>query len=588
MRALNDAALVLTAEHIEIDLAALTKRIAERTTPDANRTQTAFPDVSLPPPDKDAFAVDLGHIALREILEHADAGSAVVRIPVPAQAVRAGPLSIDIPPDTAVVLEIIVLRGGQIDRTATHGRLEPALALPLGIVLNGIYLNDSGELITDVDGFPDINLSRLVLRGLRVPDSLAAVLALIFPTPSVGATEAAGEEVTPAGHDNESGARRFLDFTSIEVTAQGIRLRDVEFSLGSAVSLRPGSDTELTVVWQNRNLRIDGTADIVSATFHNAALSLEAIQGRARVMCTIDFDGGAFHLSLTSIDASLQHGRVHVGVTQARLAPLRVLGGSVQLTRSAGRAPQFTLDLPHVEGVIEDGSMGLLMSKQLVQVDIARSRIEGQLMVSDRSHRLDVQVHESAVRVHPFEVDVGVASASVAGASCRGTGRIRAATDLGVVFVGALTGDARIDSGVLALGRVHARAREGSASLVLRELAFSPAGIEALALAGRAVLVLDGGAVPLLGSHLQFSPGARTEVVLEELTVDPSRPTAVRLALEVDASAEQCVVDPEVLVLPQTHARLVIPRVALNGTLLSLDGLRAELATRAEEPDAIR
>ncbi len=169
---LKGASVVVESDRFEVDLQALAQRTGlANKKPELPSSLTTAPPVTLQ--GMRDVHVETGSLSLQDILRAADSGKATVRIPLVPQSVKIGPFHVDIEAGARIVLDLVVSTGGVIERKETRGRLEPGLKLPLGVVVHGVYVDAHGNIVADVERLPDVNLSLLALRGLRVPESLS-------------------------------------------------------------------------------------------------------------------------------------------------------------------------------------------------------------------------------------------------------------------------------------------------------------------------------------------------------------------------------------------------------------------------------
>ena len=92
------------------------------------------------------------------------------------------------------------------------------------------------------------------------------------------------------------------------------------------------------------------------------------------------------------------------------------------------------------------------------------------------------------------------------------------------------------------------------------------------------------GSVPLLGTRLVLEAGARAHLGIDEVRYEQGAPPRASGSLRVDAAGERCVVDEALLVLPRSRALAAIERCTLDGGVLTIQGLKAQV--RSDEASA--
>ncbi|MDP2343360.1 MAG: hypothetical protein Q8O67_20550 [Deltaproteobacteria bacterium] len=572
MKSLNGASVVVEADRFEIDLNALVARtgLAEKISGSAREAPSALlkgAPVSMP--GLAAVVVETGGLSLRELLGAADSGNATVRIPLVPQTIKIGPLGVELEAGSRIVLDLVVSAGGIIERTKTKGRLEPGLKLPLGVVVQGVYVDPAGNIVADVERFPDVNLSMLALHGLRLPESLNEVLALIF------------ESKKPAD-DPAHPQPALIDLAGIEVEATDVVARAGPIALGAGVVLSSGEKTRLDISWAGRQLRIAGVVDVVSADVRQPAVELTGVSGQARVEFSVGIDSGALRLSID--DAELRVATVTATVGDSVVVVEEV--GTQQPARARIERPEafakgklkFSLEIPSLAGKLREGVVVVDVGDRRVPICVQPGHVSGSVVVSERHHKVDVRLVDVGLSVDEVAVQAPLVFLQVQRAQARATGRLVAGNELGVAFSGGLVVDATISDAIVNAGVITARG-QGQAHVTVDDVAVSSHGLELLVLRGSLELALASGRVPLFSTSLELLPGAVARVDLHRVALQADAQPQAEGAVVVEATAAECVVDHALLVVPGSACRLAVPRFVIAAGLLVAENLHASVRT---------
>jgi hypothetical protein len=595
MKELVGAAVTIEARTLRVDVDALRQyvnRVRDRVAVRVKDHQQALADADIERPAvgvrgvddvRAATAVDAGTIALKEILEHADSGTAVVTIPLHPQTLRAGPLSLAIEAGTAVVLDLTVTPGGVIERTTTRGRLEPALKLPLGASVQGISLDEGGAIVANIDRFPDVNLSMLALSGFVVPAQLSELVAVIF------ADRPPRDPADPS----------LVDVDGIVVVANDVVPRDTTLVVGSALHIRSGPKTRLNVRYGHGQLQIDGVVDIAHATIRASAFDINDVSGRCHVSADLDLGGsGAFTLDVDALDVDVAHAHAALvgedaadATSDVALGAVSVVGAAVHVDRAAksddgadSPAPNFQVRCPELRGRILEGRVELTVGAMQVPVVLRPGSAAGSVTLANNHHQIDLVVEDAGVVVGPVDINTPIARIRVERAEASGGGRLRAASD-GVAFSGTLATTVVVGKGGVDVGPAALRCERGEGTLTLTELSASAAGLEVLRTSADLQLVLGAGSVPVLGTRLVLEAGASARLSVDHVDYAVGAPPSASGRLRIDAAGERCVIDEALLVVPRSQALLVIERCTLQSGELTLKGLKAQVRTDDRLPE---
>jgi|GEM_PF-1648867 len=343
---LKGASLAFEAGRVDVQLPQLLEAFEPQTTESAG-PGLKVPSIAVPEVSDDDIPLDaLGELALKEILSHARSGTAQVRLPLLPVTFKKGPFSFTLPDDAVVVIDLVV-EEGHIIKDATKGRIEPPLQLPLGVKVQGVYLDDDGSLIAALSGFVDLNLSFLALSGLKVPPTLKEVIdralgdedTRVFKRDDVDSVDetASGPkdiDATPPAlpddgdndsdndndNDNDSDALPPAaaegsdtadvvvgsgddaapaspaaeapegedDATPIDLQRLSVEARDVlahltPLTLGDAGRLVPGEGTRFDVDFSLKRIRVHGAVELQDGEVHAGGFAASGLNGKGVV-----------------------------------------------------------------------------------------------------------------------------------------------------------------------------------------------------------------------------------------------------------------------------------------------------------------
>jgi hypothetical protein len=386
---LDSAALELQAKNVAVSI------------PEPKEARTT-PAIALEPGrDKRPFR----SLALEEILHRARAGVATVHLPLHPQTFKKGPLSVTIPESTEAVIDLAV-NEGVIDRVSTRGRIEPPLKLPLGLAFNGLRLNGDGELIADVDNFPDFNLSRVALGGLALPHTLDELLGLIFrreETPSSG----------PAP----------IDTSKIRVDAHVVRPKLERFVLDGLNDLTPGEGTILDVDYAPDRLQISGhlVLDDCNATY--AGVTVSDVRGEAAARLELDLEErtteGRRQIALQLAHTRLTLGAIRwqsSGEASVSLEAVEIEGVQLAYERQNGHA-SLTLKTDAISAKLNGGDVVLRINGERARFVLGKGRIGGRVALDDRGFSGELELECETLRWGDWTVPATQLSVSIDGAS---------------------------------------------------------------------------------------------------------------------------------------------------------------------------
>lgn len=558
------AELSFFAERIDIPLAALKETV------NAKGAGVGLEGLEIQTPKLEGVLeiAAVRELALKEILRHADSGRARVRLKLPARTFRVGPLAMELREGTEAIIDLDVRRA-EILRESTKGTIEPPISLPLGMTFRGLYLNDDGDVIADIAGFPDLNLSQLTTKVPRIPGTLDELIALLFDErPSTG------EE--PA-----------FDASGLVVEARDVVPRAEAFHLGDAGVLMLGPETRLDVDYSAGELAVRGRVQLLDAHLRGVGFAVEGLAGQGTLTWQLDglnasdamrldvavFEARAGHASLTLKDGS-----------HLELGPSSLGRSSLELSRSSSGL-RFQARLGDLEGALVAGAVMTHIGQRPARVELRPTLLRGSASLSQSHLEVDLVLDGAEASSRDLAVSVGVGELQAGLVYARASGQLKVGTDFGVAFTGELLLQADVESGAVRLGEIEARLERGSdAEVRITQLAASEEGLDALVASGALRLRFSSGQLPL-GSmaSLRFSSGATGSLRLDEVERLPGHPwPRARGRLHIEAeSAPDSLLDG-LVALPGGRASVDASFTLEDEGHLALEGLSVALRSLDE------
>lgn len=578
---IEGAALSLRARAIETSLSAILARLPST----GERPQLEPPKIEVKTHEQLVFE-PVRDLALREILAHAKDGRAKATIPLRPTTIRVGPLALTIAPGSAVVADVAVA-DGRIVYSECRGRVEPPVSLPLGFTFKGIDLDDDGNIYARIGGLPDLNLSRLALRGFKVPRTLADALDVAFARVDRRA-DVEAIVVEGAGPVEPEKPLVEIDLDGVVVDATGVAPNtSAPLSLGSLGEVSLGDGTRLDILFRMDRLAVSGHVDVRAATLAAEGLRVENLRGGAALTWELARGDGGDRVALSVADARGAFDSLVVGLkdgTRLHAGPCELEGLVAKVDAGGGAPPRFSAQAARAKGAVTSGVLIAHVAHQVVPLRVADVEIEGGFAVAHDHFRVDLDVKSGAVSTTGFVVDVGLLRLDLGDAQAHARGRLRAGTDMGAAFSGALAVSGEVRDGALRFGPLAAGLASGTrATLVVDEVAGGPDGLDALVASGEVRLVVRSGTVPLgPTAQLCFSRGAAGKLVLAKVDAKRGAPfPVVEGSLRLSAQSDACPVDP-LLELPAGAAHVAVGRFALDDMgLLVLEDVSVELASDA-------
>jgi hypothetical protein len=512
---LSGAELSFHAERIDVPIGRITARM-EGDGPSFERPAIVAPQVS------DELEIQpVRELALREILRHAHSGKARVHLKLPARKIPVGPLSLDLE-GHEVVIELEV-EGASIKRGETRGTIEPPLPLPLGMELRSLYLNKEGDVVADISGLPDLNLTALVPRVPRVPATLDEILALLFDSDQE-------EDDGDGGGDAEgnSGATPAFDMSGLYVEARDVVPRAETLDLGGVGDVLMGPETLLDVDVRGDEIRLRGRVHVLDARLHGTGFQLSGLSGKGSIEWELHGIETLRETTLSLVCDEARLGRADLRLrdgSHLHLGPSMLGRSTARLVRE-GRQTRFGVSLEDLRGTLESAVVNAMIGEQLTAVELEPTDVAGSATLSDRHVEVDLALENAEARASDVKLHLGLADLDLATARAKATGQLKAGTDFGLAFSGQLAVSSEVRGGFAHLGDLHARLDPGSeAVLFIQEIAASEDGLDALVADGELKLRFHSGRLPLgSGVAVEFSRGAEGGVTLQSVELRPGEP----------------------------------------------------------------
>lgn len=561
---IGNASLVFVAEDLATSLADLVKRLPPAQSAEAGPKSKV--EVAVPAARESLVLEPMRTVAMREILEVADQGEVRVFLPLNPQRIAFGPIAVEIVAGTEVVVDLVVRPGGLIarDRESTRVDLVPPIRLPLGTSLKGAYLEPDGTLKVDITNFPDLNLSRLALRGLRIPATLDEVLSMVFDREAKGEPKETSDEKKPGP----------VDFAALRVEARRVRARRRRVEVGAQSFLLLGPGTLLDIDYGPGELGIRGRVEVLDSLVMGKGFAFERIAGTAEVAWTLALgESQATRLTVEKGHLSLGGGRVELDDgTHVALGLVDLEGVRVSIDRTKEGALDWWVESEQAKGKLEGGlvrgSLSVNESTAKVAVEIEPVAVAGSLRVGTKALSIAAKISEGRIRTRAVTLDLGLGELGVEELVAGVRGELRLDRESGLAFEGELEATGAVASGTFGAGLLTMKLAPGTtAALRIVRLSGDAKALRTLEGSGSLSLVLQGGSFPVgEGGSLRFVEGATGRVTLETFALARSQAwPSVRASLSLAAATQPTVLDP-LLVLPGARATVEVPELVLDGS----------------------
>lgn len=522
-------------------------------------------------------------IALREIISHADSGTARVYLPLVGTKIRKGLFSIEIPDGAQAVIDVVVQNGRILrDREHTKGDIVPDISLPLGLKFRGVFLDDDGSLIADIARFPNINLSWLNVAKLRVPETLDGLLDILFRDRETEADDDLSSSDPGDDGDDNSGASVPVQLRHLRVEARDVEPRERPLALGEAGEISLGAETRLDIDVSEDALEIGGHVDIPNAELSGAGFSVRGL--------TASGEGSA----------ALQRGDDRELVLEFRCREASVVGATVELldgshlefgdsvaedvdiaiTRAGGEV-HFHVATKAFKGKLTGGVLMTWIGRKVHPLQLSEMEIEGAVAVSDKHFDVDVEVRGARIEAHGVSMPLGLAYLDIGALDASGSGRLRAGTEYGYAFSGSLAVNAVLSGGKFYAGPASARFVEGTRIALQLTRAGGRERLHEIEASGTIEAALASGSIPITArSRLKFSRGATGTVALHSIKLDPGDTwPRIEAGAQLTAAADAFALE-DWMEFPAGVVSVEIPSIVLeeDGDLV-LEEVSVELST---------
>ncbi len=565
---LHGAELSFFAERVDIPLAGLSASVGGDGSARLER-----PDIVTPQVSDELEIAAVRELALKELLRHADSGRARVRLKLSARSFRVGPLAIELREGTEAIIDLEV-KDAAILRETTKGTLEPPISLPLGMTFRGLYLNDDGDVIADIAGFPDVNLSQLTTRVPRIPATLDELIALVF------------EDRPPREGDDDGG----FDASGLLVEARDVIPRLEPLHLGDAGELLLGPDTRLDVDFAVSGLAVRGRVQVLQAHVRGVGFDVEGLAANGSVSLQLDGPAasGDVRLDATCFEANVKRARLTLrDGSHLELGPSSLGRSTLELSRAAGGL-RFHVRAGDLHGALERSVVVARIGGRPTTVELSPTVLLGHLSVSESHVEAELGIDGAAAACRDLALDLGIADAAASLVSAKASGQLKAGTDFGVAFTGELLLHVDVESGSARLGELQARLAAGSdADLRITQIAASEEGLDALVAEGDLRLRFHSGQLPLgPKAAVRFSSGAQGRLSLTSVELRPGQrwPT-LRGRGHVEAGSDPAVLFGELVELPRGSAAVHGGFSLDENGHLTLEGL--SMALRSVDADGV-
>lgn len=565
---IHGAELSFFAERIDIPLSALADTVR------AVGSNEALDSLSIEAPkvSDELEIAAVRELALKEILHHAESGRARVRLKLPARNFRVGPLSFELREGTEAIIDLDV-RHAEIRRETTRGTIEPPIALPLGMTFRGLYLSDEGDVLADIAGFPDLNLSQLTTKVPRIPATLDELLALLFD-----------DRV-------ETGDEPAFDPNDLVVEARDVVPRAEAFSLGDAGMLVLGPETRLDVDYATSGLSVRGRVQLLDAHLRGNGFALEGLAGEGTLTWRLDglHAAAAMHLDVTCFEARAGHASVTLkDGSHVELGPSSLGRSSLELSR-ASDGFRFHARLGDLEASLVTGAVMTRIGQRPARVELRPTLLRGTASLSQHHFEGDLLLDGAEVFARDVVLAAGVGELRTSLVHASASGQLKVGTDFGVAFTGELLARADVESGAARLQELEARLDRGSdAELRITQLAASEDGLDAVVASGNLRVRLSSGQVPLgPKGALRFSSGAAGTLTFDAVELHPGRRwPRIRGRVHVEAESDPTVLGSGLVALPRGLATVDGAFTHDDDGRLALEDLSLVLRTLAERAQA--
>ncbi len=536
--------MTLQVGAVHIPLQTLLDRLPER------ESRLRPPRIGAPKLEDEFELKPMRDIAVREMLAHANSGTARVHLPLSPALIKKGPFKIEIPAEAEAIIDLSVV-DGRIKRGKEHtkGNIEPDIGLPLGLKVRGIYLDeDDGSIIADIAKFPDINLSWLNVAKLRIPATLDGLLAMLFDRAerAASASEARAktldDELSVETEEEERPPSLAVELGGLRVEARSVTPRDEEVALGPLGALTLGPQTRLDVDYSAEALVVRGTVDINGANLSGAGFSVRGLEalGEGTATLTRTDEERRLRLEYSCHEASCVGASVRLlDGSRFELGPSRVEDLAIAFERSPDGV-HWEISSRKLNGRLAGGTMMMFIAGKAHPIQLAEMDVEGALKLSDRyGFELDAEVKGAHMAMESLALPLGVLDLETSTIEAVATGRLSASRKH-YSFAGSLAISTDMKNGSLLAGPVRAEfLDETNVNLTITRFSGAET-LDELEGNGTLELRLASGAVPLgEGAAVTFSHGTTGTLALHAIRLESGAtwPT-IEAGAQVSAEAD--------------------------------------------------
>jgi hypothetical protein len=539
---LRNAELSFRAGHIDVPLEPLVGKRKRTEGRDLKAPSFAAPELGK------SFAMEpVREVALRELIRQADSGRVRVTLPLPKQKFSVGPVSLDLTAGHAAVIELEV-DTARVLRKKTKGTIQPAVRMPLGLKFQGLYLNEHGEVIADIENFPDINLTRLSDQVPQIPSTLDQMLDLLFPEK---------KPAKPSGGEPKKGES--LDLSGMTIEARSVQPRCIEpLDLGQTGRVMLGKTTQLDVEYSQTALVIRGRAHIEKAQLAGRGFVFEGVTASGDGEWRLVGRDGAKEMQLLFESGTVRAEKAKISFgDDGELSFGNAELSGVKIVFRTGADPELTLIADHLAGELEGGRIGFKVGGQPAVAELAPARARGRIAFEKGQVAFTLDVEGAQVTVPQLTADLGLVRLDVTQLVARGSGQLAGSSEE-VTFSGELEAAADVASSHLMLGDLGATLAPGSRGTIrVTEVAVDRSGLSGLIASAALELRLHSGSIPIgPRSVVRFSAGAQGTVELGRVALSTGqRWPYIDGRFRVEAGSDPVAIE-ELLELPPGKAKV--------------------------------
>lgn len=234
----------------------------------------------------------VGREAMEALVRTVAEADVALQLPLPPRTFVLGPLRRRIADGHRVELHLRI-RDGCILRREAEGAVRPPFQLPLGFKLTGLRLSDRGEVLLQVTGLPDLNLSRLTSRVPVIPESAADLVQMLRDLHRAPRDRQEQEPTVDLDHTEDLSGTEDLEGTpepagepppSFSLTLTRLRPHpDTRLELGEAGTLELGPETVVDMTVAGSRVELKGVLHVVGGNLAGPELTAEGVRGHVEL-----------------------------------------------------------------------------------------------------------------------------------------------------------------------------------------------------------------------------------------------------------------------------------------------------------------